>query len=112
MAGRTRVDTAPSPCARDTFRHMRPVDYEQLAREILALLAARDAHASICPSEVARRVAPEAWRELMPEVREAAAALAAQGRLRITQGDQDVRPDALTGGQVRGPIRLRRRDSR
>ncbi len=66
-------------------------------------LAARAPDASVCPSEVARQVRPEAWRTLMPRVRAIAARLALAGELRATQGATEV--DALT---ARGPIRLRR----
>lgn len=59
--------------------------------------------ASACPSEVARALAPDAWRPLMPRVREAARRLARAGELEITQGGRRIDPDATT----RGPIRLR-----
>jgi hypothetical protein len=72
-----------------------------LADTILELLARR-APASICPSEVARAVAPADWRPLMPQVRAAAARLASAGRIRVTQGAHEV--DAIA---ARGPIRLR-----
>jgi hypothetical protein len=60
--------------------------------------------ASICPSEVARAAAPDCWRALLPAVRAAAARLAAQGRIVVTQRGRPV--DIRT---VRGPVRLRRR---
>ncbi|RZL64486.1 MAG: DUF3253 domain-containing protein [Variovorax sp.] len=77
----------------------------QLAQTISDLLGQRDTAASICPSEVARALAPDgqAWRDLMPAVRRVAAALADRGLLRVTRGDDDV--DAL---RPDGPIRLRR----
>ena len=76
------------------------------AREaILALLAARRADATICPSEAARALAgddPADWRPLMPAVREAAAELADEGRVAVTQRGRpvDVR-------SARGPVRVR-----
>jgi hypothetical protein len=73
----------------------------RLAEAILGLLERR-APASVCPSEVARAVAPDDWRPLMPRVRAAAARLAAAGRIRVTQGAREV--DAIA---ARGPIRLR-----
>lgn len=73
-----------------------------LADVILELLAKRKPGRSICPSEVARAVAPDEWRPLMPEVRAAAAELATAGRIVVTQGPQVV--DAST---ARGPLRLR-----
>ena len=83
---------------------MTPAD-ARIATTIFALLEARAAGATICPSEAARALAVEdaAWRALMPEVRRVAAALTTQGRLRTTQQGEDV--DALA---VRGPIRLRK----
>jgi hypothetical protein len=70
------------------------------------LLRARAPTSTICPSDVARALAPgdePAWRALMPEVRRVAAALVREGRLRATRGGVDV--DALAPG---GPIRLAR----
>lgn len=69
---------------------------------ILALLAERRPGASICPSEVARRLDPDDWRPRLAEVRAAAAALAAAGRLVVTQRGRPVDP-----ASARGPIRLR-----
>jgi hypothetical protein len=80
----------------------------EIAATTLSLLAARPATASICPSEVARALAPSpAWRGLMPAVREAARTLARQGRLEVTQGGRALSPDA----DWRGAIRLRRTDN-
>jgi hypothetical protein len=78
---------------------------ETIERTIFALLAQRDAAASICPSEVARALARDdvAWRALMPDVRRVAARLAAEGSLRVTRGGIEV--DALRAG---GAVRLRR----
>jgi hypothetical protein len=74
-----------------------------LEREILTLLGRRDQDATICPSEVARRVGGDGWRELMEPVREAARRLAAAGQVVVTQGGAVVDP-----GTARGPIRIRR----
>ena len=83
---------------------MRPeTDFATIAEAIDALLAARRADASICPSEVARRLSPDDWRALMPRVREVAFDMARAGRVRITQGDRAVNPVQPVGG----PIRLR-----
>ena len=70
---------------------------------ILRLCADRGEGKSLCPSEVARALDPDHWRLLMPAVREAAALLAREGRLRITQSGREISPDRL-----RGPIRLSR----
>ncbi len=60
---------------------------------------------SICPSEVAR-AASDDWRPLMDDVRAAAAELAAEGRLVVTQKGRQV--DLAT---VKGPVRLARAQS-
>lgn len=77
------------------------IDEDRLGAAILQLLHAREAGASVCPSEIARAEARD-WRPLMPAVRAAAQRLAKAGRVQATQGGQVV--DALT---ARGPIRLR-----
>lgn len=82
-----------------------PVEGE-LERAIEALLDSRAAGATICPSEAARAVDPEGWRELMPAARAAAGRLADQGIADVTQGGEVV--DVRT---ARGPVRIRRRSS-
>jgi hypothetical protein len=84
-----------------------PTDAE-IAQAIEALLAARAATASICPSDAARRLRTDEWRPLMAAIRRVAATLARASRLRITQGTREVAPDEIDAGTVRGPIRLRR----
>lgn len=80
-------------------------DAVRIAADIRALLVARAAEASICPSEVARHLyAEDAWRSAMPDVRCAAIVLAKRGVITITQSDHALDPDAL----ISGPIRLRR----
>jgi hypothetical protein len=74
---------------------------DALEREILSLLADRSP-STICPSDVARRVAPDDWRPLMEPVRQAAQRLVEQGQVEITQKGEVV--DLAT---VKGPIRIR-----
>ncbi|PVE54413.1 DUF3253 domain-containing protein [Arthrobacter sp. TPD3018] len=50
----------------------------------LALLASRAAGATVCPSEVARAIAPEAWRAAMPSVHAAIDALVEEGRVQLS----------------------------
>jgi len=69
---------------------------------ILELLAKRVAGASICPSEVAREMWPDAWQERMEETRQAARRLVAANQLEITQNGKAVDPST-----AKGPIRLR-----
>ncbi|KPN17042.1 hypothetical protein AO715_02850 [Xanthomonas sp. Mitacek01] len=76
-----------------------------IAADIRLLLSDRAPDASICPSEVARRLWPgDAWREAMPNVRRVAARLADVGVIRITQSDAELDP----ASPMTGPIRLRR----
>lgn len=80
---------------------------ERIAEVLLSLLEARSANSTLCPSEVARAMAPDdeaVWRALMPDVRRVAAALASRGVVRVTQAGRTV--DAVT---ARGPIRVGRR---
>jgi hypothetical protein len=78
---------------------------EAIAAAIRAALAARRPGASLCPSEIARALAPAegVWRALMPEIRAVAARLAAAGELRVTQRGRPVDPL-----RARGPIRFSR----
>lgn len=72
---------------------------ERLGAAIRALLRRRDG-ATICPSDAARAVGGENWRDLMELTREVATELSDQGQVRITQKGHAVSADA------RGPIRL------
>ena len=74
-----------------------------LERAIGALLDQRRPEASICPSEAARAVDADGWRELMPAARAAAGRLVAAGEAEVTRGGEVV--DVAT---VRGPVRIRR----
>ncbi len=75
----------------------------RLEHAIGALLDDRRAGATICPSEAARAVDPDGWRELMPAARAAAGRLAAAGRVEVTQ-----RGEVVDVGTARGPVRVRR----
>ena len=79
-----------------------PPSPAQIAQAIQALLQARGPDKSVCPSDVARLLAPDGWRPLMEPVRAVARELVTQGKLRITQKGKDVDP-----ASVRGAIRLR-----
>jgi hypothetical protein len=69
---------------------------------ILRLLAERDPGKTICPSEAARALAGDGdFRPYMEPVREAAAKLADEGRIKVTQKGEPVKI-----GEVKGPIRL------
>jgi len=74
-----------------------------LERAVLALLQARAGGTTICPSEAARAVGGEGWRDLMEPARAAARRLVASGDAEITQGGAVVDPST-----AKGPIRVRR----
>ena len=78
-----------------------PVTPEAMKAEILRRVAATAK--SICPSEVARGLAPDGWRPLMGPVRAAAAALSREGRLDILRKGKPIAPE-----EMHGVIRLRR----
>jgi len=89
-------------CSAACRRRAVTTEDRQLERAILALLDSRDPAASICPSEAARAVRPDDWRDLMEHARRAARRLANEGRVQITQKDAPVDPS-----DFRGPIRVR-----
>lgn len=74
---------------------------QRLEATILELLDARTG--TICPSEAARAVDAEGWRDLMEPARRAARRLVDAGQVEITQGGHAVDPST-----ARGPIRIRR----
>jgi len=75
----------------------------KLEETIATLLAARAHDATICPSDAARAIGGEEWRDLMEPSRRAARRMVARGELEITQGGSVVDPST-----AKGPIRLRR----
>lgn len=82
----------------------------RLRAAVLRLLAARRAHATICPSEAAREVAREIgceWRDLMRPVRYVAGLLVEEGAIETLQEGRRV-----DLSEARGPIRLRLRQPR
>ena len=75
----------------------------ELEQTILALLDERARGATICPSEAAREVRPDDWRDWMERTRMAARRLVARHELEILQGGRVV-----DGSTAKGPIRLRK----
>jgi hypothetical protein len=69
--------------------------------EILRACAQRGNEKTICPSEVARSLVPEGWRDWMNPVRREAVQLAKEGKIRIMQRGREVDPSGF-----KGPIRL------
>ena len=85
-------------------RRTTPVD-DALEASILTLLDTRARGATICPSEAARQVGGQQWRDLMEPARAAARRLVAADRVEITQAGHVVDPST-----AKGPIRIRRTD--
>lgn len=74
---------------------------EEIKKSILEITANRGAGKSICPSEVARKLFGEDWRNQMQNVRDAAFDLAEKNLVFISQKSKEV--DAK---QIKGPIRI------
>lgn len=75
----------------------------QVEHCIIDLVHKRGPGKTICPSEVARLLVEDenAWRTLMPRVREVAARLAVEGKIKVTQ-----KGAAVNALEAKGPIRL------
>jgi hypothetical protein len=76
---------------------------QRLQAAICALAEHRGADSSTCPSDAARAVGGQSWRDLMDDARELARELARDGRLEITQNGEVVDPQS----DWQGPIRIR-----
>ncbi|MDP9830048.1 hypothetical protein J2S57_005797 [Kineosporia succinea] len=90
-------------CSQRCRRNRPGVTDGRLEQTIENLLDERRAGATICPSEAARAVGGEQWRDLMEPARAAARRLREAGRVEITQGGTVVDPST-----AKGPIRIRR----
>ncbi len=81
---------------------------DRLEAAILDLLRQRGPGKTICPSEVARRVAPDEtsgnWRSLIEPTRSAAARLVAAEEILVVQSGRVV-----DVSRAKGPIRLRKK---
>jgi len=88
-------------CSDACRRHRLTTTDTALEQAILDLLDARAG--TICPSEAARVIDPDGWRDLMEPARQAARRLVAAGDVEITQGGHVVDPST-----AKGPIRIRR----
>ncbi|MDP9399070.1 MAG: DUF3253 domain-containing protein [Actinomycetota bacterium] len=77
---------------------------DRLEDAIRTLLARRAPEATICPSEAARAVGGQEWRDLMPPARAAAGRLVDAGEVDVLQAGEIV--DVAS---ARGPVRIRRR---
>lgn len=85
--------------------HAETVTPDVLREEILRQTGERGPERSICPSEVARALAPDEadWRPLMSRVRSAALALAREGQVEVLRKGKPADP----AQEIRGVIRLR-----
>ncbi|OUM41172.1 DUF3253 domain-containing protein [Arthrobacter sedimenti] len=72
-----------------------------LRAEILRIAEQRGSGKTLCPSDAARSIGGDAWRDLMPAARRIAFELAGEGRVDVTQHGEPVEAGA------RGPIRIR-----
>jgi len=87
----------------DACRKVKVNDTDRaLESAIQTLLDQRARDATICPSEAARVVGGDEWRDLMEPSRRAARRLVAQGVVEITQKGKVVDPST-----AKGPIRIR-----
>lgn len=79
---------------------------DRLSAATRTLLRRRGPEKTICPSDAARCVGGETWRDLMPMARETAAALATEGEVVVTQRGESVdiaethRPVRLSAGPL------------
>ena len=75
----------------------------QLRDAILSLARDRAPAKTICPSDAARAVGGDQWRDLMEQARDIARELANAGDVEIMQRGEVIDPNS----QWRGPIRIR-----
>ena len=76
--------------------------YEKIATTILSTASHRGAEKSTCPSEIARMVFADDWRQHMKDVREVAIDLHNQGSVVITQ--KGIPVDVK---DIKGPVRIK-----
>ncbi len=74
---------------------------DRIAETLLDLARSGALGPSFCPSDAARRLRPDDWRPLLPQVRQVASRLQRDGLIHVTQQGKAV--DALA---AKGPIRL------
>jgi hypothetical protein len=79
------------------------VSEQRLRAAILDLARERGPGKTICPSDAARAVGGEDWRDLMEAARDVARDLARSGEVEITQRGAVLDPDSAW----RGPVRIR-----
>jgi hypothetical protein len=82
---------------------MAPAGGDDLRSTILRMARERGPAKTICPSDAARALGGDRWRDLMDSARATARELARAGEVDITQKGEVLDPDATW----RGPIRIR-----
>jgi hypothetical protein len=99
-----RVADGNGPAAADARTAVgKGSDATRLRAAILALARHRGPESSICPSDAARAVGGDDWRDLTEQSRGIAFELACDGDVDITQRGDIVDPQV----PARGPIRIR-----
>ena len=78
---------------------------EERAHATIHALLRKRGGTTICPSDVARVVGGDDWRDLMPRMREIADELAEAGTVVVTQ-----RGEPVTATEAKGPVRIGRGD--
>ena len=73
------------------------IDHHKISNKIMDLLDKIDDGKTICPSEVARSLSPEHWRDWMPSVHRAANEMVNSGSIIITQKGIPVSPNNRKG---------------
>jgi hypothetical protein len=105
-----QVQVCSDACRRGSPRGVKAPGSGEIEAVLLRLAAERGGSKTFCPSEAARALVSgasgEAWRTLMPRVREVGAGLVRRGALRCTQGGNPVDPE-----QAVGPIRYQLPDA-
>lgn len=76
--------------------------YEKIATAILSTAIHRGAKKSTCPSEIARMLYPDNWRNHMKDVRDVAIDLHNKGTVVITQKGVPVDVE-----HIKGPVRIK-----
>ncbi|WP_031428605.1 DUF3253 domain-containing protein [Flavimarina sp. Hel_I_48] len=79
---------------------------EQIRESHIEFAESRGLEATYCPSEVARKINPENWRDLMDTVREVADELVDDAVLVVMQKGKIIQDSASNAS---GPIRLRKK---
>lgn len=81
-------------------------DIEKIRTEHLKFAEIRGFDKTYCPSEVARELFPQNWREMMDQIREIGFEMAHEGKLTVLQ--KGIEQDILTT-ELKGPIRFRKK---